>query len=64
MMLNLNWALSSNSLDKLKDYLSHSDTIGYFRLDATCTQLVTAASNVGFGEVLLQEYQGETKVCH
>ncbi|XP_033641983.1 uncharacterized protein K02A2.6-like [Asterias rubens] len=51
-----------NSFDVLKDCLTKTETLGYYRLDATRTQLVTDASNVGLGAVLLQEYEGETRV--
>lgn len=50
------------SFERLKQCLTDADTLGYFRLDATKTQLVTDASNVGLGAVLLQEYQGQTRV--
>ncbi len=49
-------------MKKLKQYLTDADNLGYFRLDAAKTQLVTDASNVGLGAVLLQEYQGQTRV--
>ena len=51
-----------NSFDVLKDCLTKAETLGYYRLNATRTQLVTDASNVGLGAVLLQQYEGETKV--
>jgi hypothetical protein len=41
--------------------LSNVKSLGHFRLDAKKTQLVTDASNVGLGEVLLEEYRGETR---
>ncbi|XP_060076193.1 uncharacterized protein K02A2.6-like [Ylistrum balloti] len=46
----------------LKESLVNADTLGHFRLDATKTQLVTDASDVGLGAVLVQESEGETKV--
>ncbi|XP_038060004.1 uncharacterized protein K02A2.6-like [Patiria miniata] len=51
-----------DSFKKLKEALTHTNTLGYFRLDADSTQLVTDASNVGLGAVLLQEYDGQLKV--
>jgi hypothetical protein len=47
-----------DSFQKLKNSLSANDTLGYFRLGAEKTQLVTDASNVGLGAVLIQEYKG------
>lgn len=51
-----------DSFQKLKNSLSANDTLGYFRLGAEKTQLVTDASNVGLGAVLIQEYKGQSKV--
>ena len=50
------------SFEKLKNCLTESSTLGHFRLDATRTQLVCDASNVGIGAVLIQEYGDQRKV--
>ena len=50
------------SFEKLKTCLTESSTLGHFRLDATRTQLICDASNVGIGAVLVQEYGGQRKI--
>nr|XP_034321902.1 uncharacterized protein K02A2.6-like [Crassostrea gigas] len=50
------------SFDTLKRCLPNVETLGHYRLDAEKTQLVTDASNVGLGAVLLQVHKGETRV--
>ena len=50
------------SFVKLTECLTADKALGYFRLDADRTQLVTDASNVGLGAVLMQTYNGETRV--
>lgn len=50
------------SFDTLKRCLSNVETLGHYRLDAEKTQLVTDASNVGLGAVLLQVHKGEMRV--
>ena len=50
------------SFDMLKKSLSEEKTLGYFKIDADKTQLITDASNVGLGAVLVQEHQGDQKV--
>ena len=50
------------SFEKLKNCLTESSTLGHFRLDATRTQLICDASNVGMGAVLVQEYGGQRKI--
>ena len=50
------------SFEKLKECLTNTEALGYFRLDATITKLITDASNVGLGAVLIQEYNGQTRV--
>lgn len=50
------------SFDTLKRCLSNVKALGHYRLDAEKTQLVTDASNVGLGAVLLQVHKGETRV--
>lgn len=49
------------SFTRLTECLTKGDALGYFKLDAEKTQLVTDASNVGLGAVLLQTYNGETR---
>jgi hypothetical protein len=51
-----------NSFQKLKQSLSEKDTLGYLSLNAEKTQLITDASNVGLGAVLVQQNRGQTKV--
>jgi hypothetical protein len=51
-----------NSFQKLKQSLSEKDTLGYFSLNAEKTRLITDASNVGLGAVLVQQNRGQTKV--
>ncbi|XP_062578034.1 uncharacterized protein K02A2.6-like [Saccostrea cucullata] len=55
-------AEQKKSFDTLKSCLSNVKTLGHYRLDAEKTQLVTDASNVGLGAVLLQVNKGETRV--
>ena len=50
------------SFQTLKQSLAEEKTLGYFKLNADKTQLITDASNVGLGAVLVQEHHGETKV--
>ena len=50
------------SFEKLNTCLTESSTLGHFRLDATRTQLICDASNVGIGAVLVQEYGGQRKI--
>ncbi len=50
------------SFDTLKRCLSNVETLRHYKLDAEKTQLVTDASNVGLGAVLLQVHKGETRV--
>ncbi|XP_054757939.2 uncharacterized protein K02A2.6-like [Lytechinus pictus] len=50
------------SFTQLTMALTEGEALGYFRLDGDNTQLVTDASNVGLGAVLLQTYQNETRV--
>ena len=50
------------SFEKLKYSLSEGETLGYYRLDADKTQLITDASNVGLGAVLVQENKGMSRV--
>ena len=51
-----------NSFQKLKQSLSEKDIQGYFSFNAEKTQLITDASNVGLGTVLVQQNRGQTKV--
>lgn len=51
-----------DSFQKLKQSLGEKDPRGYFGLNAEKTQLITDASNVGLGAVLVQQNRGQTKV--
>lgn len=50
------------SFQQLKSSLVDEPTLGHFRLDASKTQLICDASNVGLCGILVQEYQGEKRV--
>ena len=50
-----------NSFNQLKESLANTDTLGYFDRNAT-TSLITDASPVGLGAVLVQEHKGENRV--
>ena len=49
------------SFDKLKSLLADADTLGYYDMNAK-TQVITDASPVGLGAVLVQEQGGEYRV--
>ncbi|KAK3773162.1 hypothetical protein RRG08_013749 [Elysia crispata] len=51
-----------NSFQELKNSLTSSSCLGYFSLTAEKTLLITDASNVGLGAMLVQENQGVCKV--
>lgn len=51
-----------DSFQKLKQSLGEKDPLGYFGLNAEKTQLITDASYVGLGAVLVQQNRGQTKV--
>ena len=50
------------SFEKLKYSLSEGESLEYYRLDADKTQLITDASNVELGAVLVQENKGMSRV--
>ncbi|XP_060078268.1 uncharacterized protein K02A2.6-like [Ylistrum balloti] len=50
------------SFDKLKGSLSRAETLGHFKLDASKTTVVTDASNVGLGAMLIQSNDGNSQV--
>ncbi|MCG8113536.1 MAG: RNase H-like domain-containing protein, partial [Candidatus Thiodiazotropha taylori] len=49
------------SFDKLKRLLASADTLGYYDVNAK-TQVITDASPVGLGALLVQEQEGEYRV--
>ena len=52
-----------NSFNQLKESLANTDTLGYFGRNAT-TSLITDASPVGLGAVLVQEHKGENHMLY